>query len=203
MVERRNRVNQDHDDFIDMEILSSPPSRPKSPIDDDITLLSFEPLQQDAAVTPMGLGGSRFRRKQIVPTDISSPITVSATHGLDIPAIPLFEADELLPSVSSSDLVKAIPSIARPESPPLASRPPLPSHLQTVKACTSSGEVISISKKPEWKKVIASHERQAAAKAQKRAYYGVDIHRLLDDIETAPNQSQLLTYNLSYMVLLI
>ena len=120
-----------------------------------------------------------------------------------MPSIPLFEADELLPSISSSDLAKTIPNIERSESPPLASHPPLPSHRQTLKACTSSGEVISISKKPEWKKVIASHERQAAAKAQKRAYYGVDIHRLLDNIEMAPNQSQLLTYNLSYLVFLI
>ena len=194
VVERRNRLTRNVDDFIEVEVLSSPPSRPKSPVDDEITLLSFEPFQQETStVTPMALGGSNFRRKQIVPTDISSPVTVSATQDIDSPSIPLFDIEESIPPASScSDSHNSILATAQRE--PLLSAPPLHSHRQTLKAFTSSGKVISISKKPEWKKIIASQEKQAAVKAQKEAYYGVDIHRLLDNIEATPTQSQTLTY---------
>lgn len=198
VVERRNRVSQYDDDFIDVEIPSSPLSRPKSPIDDEITLLSFETLQQAQSITPTALGGSKFRRRQIEPTDISSPVTLSTTHDIDLPSIPLFDVHELLPSASSSDLT-SIPTAARPESAPSIPFPQPPTHRQTLTACTSSGKIISISKKPEWRKVIANHDRQAAAKAQKQAYYGVDIHRLLDDIERTPNQYRFLPYNLLYI----
>jgi len=194
VVERRNGISQYDNDFIDVEVVSSPPSRPKSPVDDEITLVSFEPFQEYSTVTPIALGGSKFRRKQIIPGDISSPVTVSATHGIDLPSIPLFELEESIPTASSSDSQQSIPSPPRHVPSTSTSLPPLPSYRQTLKACTSSGKVISITKKPEWKKIIAAQEKQDAIKARKEAYYGVDIHRLLDNIEATPHQSQFLTY---------
>jgi hypothetical protein len=172
------------------------PSRPKSPIDDEITLVSFEPFQDDPSVTPMALGGSKFRRKQIVPADISSPVIVSATHDIDLASIPLFEPEESIPTASTSESQTSIPTPPRQVPSTSTVIPPLPSYRQTLKACTSSGKVISITKKPQWKKIIASQEKQDAIKAQKEAYYGIDIHRLLDNIEATPNQSQSLTYHL-------
>jgi hypothetical protein len=51
-----------------------------------------------------------------------------------------------------------------------------------LEAHTSSGKTLKISKKPVWKKLQAGTARQAAKRAQKEAYYGVDIHHLLDRI---------------------
>jgi hypothetical protein len=192
VIERRKTTRQPDDDFIEVEVLSSPPSRAASPVEDEITLVSFEPFQEEMAVTPLALGGSKFRRKQIVPTDISSPVTISAN--VELSSLPLFDPEESLPKAAAADSQQSLPSPPRYELSPSTALPPAPSDRQTLRACTSSGKVISISKKPQWKKIIATQEKQAAAKAQKESYYGVDIHRLMDNVEAQPTQSTFRMY---------
>ena len=60
---------------------------------------------------------------------------------------------------------------------------------RSLTARTSSGKTIIISKKPPWKAVLKAQEQRTASRAQKEAYYGVDIHGLLDNIEGPTQES--------------
>jgi hypothetical protein len=191
VLERRDLTQQYDDGILDIEVISSPPLRAISPPDQDITVLSMETMEE-TPVTPLVLGGSKFRRKQIVPTDISSPVTISATHNKDSLPISLLETQEL---GSSPPVVEPpIPSPVRFQPSTLPSRN---STNLSVMARTSSGKVISISKKPTWKKLMKTQEQRDARKAQKEAYYGIDIHRLLDKIED-PSPSTQQRYSSSF-----
>lgn len=139
-------------------------------------------------VTPLTLGGSKFRRKTIVPGDISSPVILSKDHSIDSQSISIFSSQE------STSIMSEVTSHPPMNSFQCKSSATLSTSLenagrQTLKACTSSGKIISLSKKPQWKKILKTQEKQAASKAQKEAFYGIDIHHLLDDIEAQPVQS--------------
>jgi hypothetical protein len=139
-------------------------------------------------VTPLTLGGSKFRRKTIVSSDISSPVTLSRDSTLESQSISLFSSQQSTSQMSEVDSHLSITSF-RCESSTSVSTTSENTSRQTLKACTSSGKIISISKKPAWKKILRAQEKQAASKAQKEAFYGINIHRLLDDIEAQPVQS--------------
>ena len=169
----------------------------QSSIDDDIMVVPLDDSQGKKFATPPAsiIGGSNFRRRRIDPTDLSSPPkpTVpprkSALQSMSDSqeSISLFDSEPSIPSVSDYD-----PQPSPKPVPSTSTAPPAGSLIrETLTARTSSGKTITISKKTPWKKVIQRQQQAAASKAQKEAYYGVDIHRLLDRIEDEKLQSSL------------
>lgn len=162
-------------------------------MDEDIAVISHE-TTEDKPTTPMALGGSRFRRKPIISTDISSPLIIQANHEMDIESNPLFDSQD---SISVYDSVDSIMSPPQYES--SASTTSATSSRRTLTARTSSGKSIVISKKAPWKAVLKAQEKRTAAREHKEAYYGVDIHGLLDNIEGQTQQSLVRESSLIYI----
>jgi hypothetical protein len=161
-------------------------------MDDDVTVVPLND-SQGRFVTPPAtmLGGSKFRRKPIISTDSSSPLKPTTNNPSE--SQDTFDSQQTLPSVSLYESQQSLPSPPRQPSPP--TEVPAQSLVrETVTARTSDGKYITISKKPLWKKIQARQEKQATSKAQKEAYYGIDIHRLLDRIENDTLQSSLPRY---------
>lgn len=171
-------------------MISSPPSRAPIPDDEDSVVLSFLEDSQETTVGSGVLGASKFRRKRVANVEISSPVASGPSFGFD---------SQMSPSpFDTSDLTRNTSFQSPPPSPPRyqpstsAAILPTSEGRDCLTARTSSGKPLRISKKPEWKKLKTITDRRAATRAQKEAYYGVDIHRLLDKIErdkgTAPHR---------------
>ena len=175
-------ILQQYEDILEVEVISSPPSTAQLSHDEEARVISSE-TSQEKPITPLTLGGSKFRRKQVVPTDISSPLVLHASDNLEIDANPLLEAQDSRPTTSTFDSIRSPPWFEHPE--PLTSA----ATSRGLTARTSSGKTIIISKKPPWKAVLKAQEQRAASREQKEAYYGVDIHGLLDNIEGPTQQS--------------
>jgi hypothetical protein len=184
-VERR-KILQEYDDILDVEIISSPPLSAKSVLDEEITIISHETLP-DKPTPLLSLGGAKFRRKTIMTNDISSPLVIPTNNDMNIDSHLLFDSQDSIPSTLG---LNAADSILLPlqYGSSVSTTSGTSSH-RTLIAQTSSGETIVISKKPPWKAVLKAQERRTAAREQKEAYYGVDIHGLLDTIEGGPHQS--------------
>jgi hypothetical protein len=188
----RREYNHQYDDIRMIEVISSPPLRAQSPVNNDIIVISIDEPQEKFATPPASkLGGSSFRRKPFVSTDISSPRKVTQNYGLESQDSMSFDSQQTIPSVSLYDSQHSIPS---PPSPTFPIIPPRSSVRETVIARTSSGEPLTISRKPPWKKVLAAQKQKESSRAQKEDYYGVDIHRLLDRIDDEKLQSSLPRY---------
>jgi hypothetical protein len=192
LLDRRGYSHQ-YNDIREIEAISSPPSRAQSPVNKDVTVLSIDEPQETFTTPPASkLGGSSFRRKPNVPTDISSPQKVSQNYIVESQDSVSFDSQETIPSVSLYNSQHSIPSPPRSTSPVIPARP---SVRETVIARTSSGEPLTISRKPPWKKVLAAQKQKESSRAQKAEYYGVDIHRLLDRIDDEKLQSSLPRYS--------
>jgi hypothetical protein len=166
----------------DIEMISSPPSSPEIPGDEDVIVLPFNEDSQETTVSSNVLGASKFRRKNAANTDISSPINPGLSVGVDSRISPSpFDTYDLTQPTS----FQVPPTLSPPQYQPSTSAtiPTRTGARDYLEARTSSGKPLKISKKPLWKKLQAGTARQAAKRAQKEAYYGVDIHRLLDRIK--------------------
>lgn len=151
----------------EVEVISSPPLE-----EVEIFETQQEESQeqdQERPVTPVTLGGSRFRRKPAPP---SPPLETD----LRISNSARFDSQE---DMQSAGFIMP-PSLGKYDTSNTEVRTGGREYLT---ARTSSGKVISISKKPNWKKHIKKQEQVTAARELKQNYYGVDIHRLLDNIE--------------------
>ena len=181
MILQQYNDDDDDGDILDVEILSSPPSTALSLDNGKVTIVSQETLQ-DKVTTPFTLGGSRFRRKPIIPTDISSPLAIPANHDIDIDSNPLFDSQDSIPSISAIDSLDSI--LSPPQYEPSTSETSgSATSRRTLTARTSSGKTVVISKKPPWKAILKDQQRRTAAREQKESYYGIDIHNLLNTIE--------------------
>ena len=174
-------------------MLPSSPPRIGSPIDRET---KFPPIElcgrnQENLITPLQLGGSRFRRKTVNLADISSSPAPIANY--DINSNTPFDSQTSFSSALPLNSQPAILSRPRPES-SNSSLPPVKLGHRTITACNSSGKQITFSKKAPWKKVLATQERIAASKAQKETYYGIDIHNLLNIIEHQSKPSTQTSY---------
>jgi hypothetical protein len=152
----------------EVEVISSPPMEEVAVFE-----MQDESQEQERPVTPVALGGSRFRRKPAPP---SSPLDKDSQV-----SNPLFDSQE---STQPAEFIMP-PSLGNYGTSSTEIRTGGREYLT---ARTSSGKVISISKKPAWKKHIKQQEQNAASRALKQNYYGVDIHRLLDNIENTSSQ---------------
>ncbi len=153
---------------MEVEVISSPPMEELEVFD-----VQGESQEQERSVTPVMLGGSRFRRKPAPP---SSPIENDSKN-----SNPGFEVQES----SHSNGFEMPVSLGKYGTSNTQIRT---GGREFLTARTSSGKVISISKKPTWKKAIKQQEQTNAARALKQNYYGVDIHGLLNNIEKPNSQ---------------
>ena len=170
-------------DVVDIEIVSSPPLTSGRGLGEDVAIVSLEP-SEGRTETPRLLGGSSFRRKQLDPRDISSPVTITAASNLHFDNSVFFDSiSALTPGFQTR--IPSIPSQPLPSTNLAASQ-------RSIVARTSSGQLITISKKPPWKKVIKEKEQQHVEETRRQTYFGVDIHRLLYQIENQSPQASLL-----------
>jgi hypothetical protein len=188
----RKQLTERYNDLQDIEMISSPPSSMEIPgHEEDVTILPSNEDTQETTVTSNVLGASRFRRKHATSTDISTPVNRGpSTVGVDSRISPSpFDTYDLTQPTSFP-----LPPTLSPRYQPSTSAtiPTTTGARSYLEAHTSSGKTIKISKKPLWKKLQAGTARQTAKRAQKEAYYGVDIHHLLDRINeekgSTPNQ---------------
>lgn len=185
-LERRNLRELVDDEILEVVILSPSLSRAESPTDEEVVFDSLGPSEQiqENSVAPLSLGGSKLRRKRINPSDISPPL-ISTNIDISLGDNCVFGSDapvcSTLPS-KSQPLTFSFTETSAPTSLQNVSG-------RTMTACTSSGKVITINKIAPWKKFLTTQERINAANAQKDAYYGIDIHGLLNSMEPQPNSS--------------
>jgi hypothetical protein len=188
----RKQLTEKYNDLQDIEMISSPPSSMEIPGDDeDVTILPSNEDTQETTVTSNVLGASKFRRKQAANTDVSTPVNRGpSTVRVDSRISPSpFDTYDLTQPTSFQ-----LPPTLSPRYQPSTSAtiPTTTGARNYLEAHTSSGKAIKISKKPLWKKLQAKTARQTAKREQKEAYYGVDIHHLLDQINaekgSTPNQ---------------
>jgi hypothetical protein len=181
---KRNVPVPAYDDILEVEVVSSPPATRQVPSDEGFECVASSQQSQlspqKPTLTPLTLGGSLFRRKAAVPMKDSSPL----------------DASTILSSKMQSIDSQESATISRHESqdPLLSHRPTYPSEgaytsfrsKKSFTAGTSYGKTITIEKKPPWKAVIRDQEKRSEARAHKEAYYGVDIHGLLNLTEDQP-----------------
>ena len=173
-----------YDEILEVEIISSPlVTGGDSPAKVPESLLSCQSSSRQKFSTPITLGGSLFRRKAPVPTSDPSPVNTTAKLPVHFPSLGSQE-----PSMSTSEYDSQSSLLSRQTSYSAENSVHLSSSKMSFTARTSSGKTISIEKKPPWKAVIREQEKRAEARAQKEAYYGVDIHGLLNNIEDQPPQ---------------
>jgi ATPase family associated with various cellular activities (AAA) len=171
------------DTIMEVEVISSPPMEEL-----EVFEVEGEHQEQERSVTPVTLGGSRFRRKVAPPSSPLENDSLVSNAGFGDPE-----------SSQSNEFVMP-PSLGKYGTSNTEMRT---GGRNSLTARTSSGKVISISKKPAWKKVIKQQEQTAAARTFKQNYYGVDIHGLLNNIEKPTSQPTptylppLLTLNIS------
>jgi hypothetical protein len=174
-LERRTLASQ-FEDILEIEVVSTPePELDEDPHGVDESMSTNDNEQKTPI--PLTLGGSKFRRKP-VHVD-SSPITSNP---------PLTEIINFEESVVGS-LSMPSPQIATSTSVPIIEA----GNRQSFTGRTSLGRQVTLRRKPQWKKLIAKQNRRNAMKAQKDSYYGVDIHGLLNRIESAsqfPSQAE-------------
>ena len=77
----RTILPQYDEDILEVEVISSPPLTAQSLDDEHVRMMSSE-SSQEKPTTPLTLGESKFRRKPVVPTDISSPLVLPAGNNL-------------------------------------------------------------------------------------------------------------------------
>ena len=118
-----------------------------------------------------------------MPTNDPSPLNATAKSPVHFPSLSSQESNM---STSEYDLQGSL--LSRQTSYSTESSARLSTSKKSFTARTSSGKTISIEKKPPWKAVIREQEKRTEARAQKEAYYGVDIHGLLNNIEDQPSQ---------------
>ena len=153
----------------EVEAISSPPMEEAQVFE---TQEETQELERERPITPVTLGGSRFRKKAAPP---SSPLENNSHVSIDV-GMDLQDDSQPMGFVMPPSLGKYGTSSTEART----------GGRQYLTARTSSGKVISISKKPSWKKHIKQQEQVAAARELKQNYYGVDIHHLLDNIEDTP-----------------
>lgn len=156
-----------NEDILEIEVVSSPP-REQDGLLADIPI-SKEPVEPLRPVTPLTLGGSKFRRKPVVPD--SSPLHAETSLHTE-------QVEETKASVLSSLDRLSSENVASTFLPILET-----GFRENFTARTSSGKRITIPRKPAWKKVLARQTQRDALQAQKDSYYGVDIHAMLNTIE--------------------
>lgn len=179
-LERLNNQLELDDDIVHVERLTSPP-----PASQGLAQVVSTDKPSQPSTTPLGLGGSTFRRKTVATTDpSSSPVIPKPNENTESSNASPFEDLDI---VSVPGTPTSMSSPPPQDNSPASNIPPLSNRI-TLTAYTSSGKEISISKKPAWKKVIANQQRQDAIREQRRSYYGVDIHGLMDKID-APSRS--------------
>jgi ATPase family associated with various cellular activities (AAA) len=164
-----------YEDILEIELLSSPVVEPSTVDIDPPT--SVHEIEKPRPVTPLTLGGSKFRRKPAT-TESSSPVASQLPPKEDISetkASVLRSFSELSSADVPSTSIQVIESGSR----------------QSFTARTSSGRQFTIRRIPEWKKIISKQNQRTAIQTQKDSYYGVDINRLLNGIES---DSQLPSY---------
>jgi hypothetical protein len=166
------------------------------PGDEDVIVLSFNEDSQETALSSNALGVSKFRRKHAANTDVSS-MNPGPSTGVDSQMSPSpFDTYDLTQPTSFQ-----LPPTLSPPRYQLSTSATIPPRTRDyLEACTSSGKTLKISKKPLWKKLQAGTAQQAAKRAQKEAYYGVDIHRLLDRINEKGSTSHLFSHSHLFLI---
>ena len=153
---------------MEVEVISSPPMEELEVFD-----VQGESQEQERSVTPVMLGGSRFRRKPALPSSPLENDSQISNAGFEVQESSLSNGFEMPASLGKYGTSNTqIRTGGR----------------EFLTARTSSGNVISISKKPTWKKAIKQQEQTNAARALKQNYYGVDIHGLMNNIEKPNSQ---------------
>ena len=171
-------------EILEAEIVSSPlVVGGESPVEGPESQVSRHSPSPQKSSHPMMLGGSIFRRKAPAPTSDSSPVNTAAKLPVHFPSLSSQESNM---STSEYDLQGSFLSRQTSYSTDSSAHPSI--SRKSFTARTSSGKTVSIEKKPPWKAVIREQEKRAEARAQKEAYYGVDIHGLLNNIEDQPPQ---------------
>ena len=150
----------------EVEVISSPPMEEVEAFETQ----QEESQEQEPSVTPVRLGGSRFRRKPAPPSSPLEKDSLVSYAGFDSQEDTRSTGFVMPPSLGNYGTSTSAETVTHGR--------------QYLTARTSSGKVISISKKPSWKKHIKQQEQKAASRALKQNYYGVDIHHLLDNIES-------------------
>jgi hypothetical protein len=177
----RNHLADRYYDLQDIEMIPSPLLSTEIPGDEDVIVSPFNEDSQETPVSSNVLGVSKFRRKHAANTDVSSPINPGPSVSVDsqISRSP-FDTYDLTQPTS----FQLPPTLSPPQyQPSISATIPTKTRARDyLEARTSSGKTLKISKKPLWEKLQAGTAHQAAKRAQKEAYYGVDIHRLLDRI---------------------
>ena len=184
VVERRKQLPMSaYDDILEVEVVSSPPPTEQVLLDGGfegaVSSQQSQPSPQKNASTPFTLGGSLFRRKAAAPMKDSSPFDTSATLSSKMQPVGSQQ------STSTSEYDSQELRSERTTYPAETSLPSFTSKKSFI-ARTSYGKNLTIEKKPPWKAVIRDQQKRSEARAQKEAYYGVDIHGLLNHIEDQP-----------------
>jgi hypothetical protein len=184
MERRKNVPVLAYDDILEVEVVSSPPATGQVPSDEAFegaaSSQQSQPSPQKPASTPLTLGGSLFRRKAAAPLKDSSPFDTSAIISSKMQSIDSQE------SATTSEYQSRDPLLSHRPTYPAETTYPSFTSKKSFTARTSYGKTLTIEKKPSWRAVIRDQQKLSEARAQKEAYYGVDIHGLLNLIEDQP-----------------
>jgi hypothetical protein len=181
---KRNVPVPAYDDILEVDVVSSPPATRQVHSDQGFegaaSSQQSQPSPQKPTSTPFTLGGSLFRRKAAAPIKDSSPLDASTILSSKMQSIDSQESATTSRHESQDLLLSHRPTY--PAENPYASF----SSKKSFTARTSYGKTLTIEKKPPWKAVIRDQQKRSEARAHKEAYYGVDIHGLLNLTEDQP-----------------